>query len=92
MNRLWQTHLGNVVSLKGINDEHLANIVQFATHYKKFGRTGFLKDLKKEAKDRGLTKAFLDRAPFPYKDGLGNWIVWDFKKDAAKVIGSYLRK
>lgn len=85
----WQTHLGNMVSVEGCSDEHLANTIQWLSHYKTGSKT--LAVLKREAKNRGLTKDFLDRAQFPYKDGKGNWIVWDFKASEPKVVGSYLR-
>lgn len=85
----WTTHLGNTVTVEGMADAHVANAIQFLTHYQ--FNNDFLKVLKKEAKRRKLTKEYLERAQFPYKDGKGNWIIWDFKTDNPKVIGSYLR-
>lgn len=85
----WTTHLGNTVTVEGMEDSHVANAIQFFTHYRV--RAEMLKALKKEAKRRKLTVAFLERAQFPYKDGKGNWIVWDFTADAPKIIGSYKR-
>lgn len=85
----WTTHLGNTVTVEGMADEHIANTIQFLTHYKV--KASFLELLKKEAKRRRLTKAFLARAQIPYKDGRGNWIVWDFVSDRAEIVGSYKR-
>lgn len=86
---LWQTHLGLTVSIEGIEDEHLANTIQFATFYRL--KTSLIIALKQEAERRGLTKEYLTRAPFPYKDGVGNWIIWDYENNKPRVIGSYLR-
>lgn len=87
----WVTHLGNSVSIEGMSDEHLANTIQFITFHKTTWWAKMSTELKKEAKRRGLTSDFLARAPFPYKDGFGNYIVWDYKNGKPKVIGSYLR-
>lgn len=86
----WTTHLGNEVSIEGAEDSHIANTIQFLVHYKHPDKK-MLKELKQEAKFRGLNKEYLDRAPFPYKDGLGNWIVWDYKTDKPKEIGRYAK-
>lgn len=85
----WITHMGNTVSVGGIEDTHLANVIQFLTYYKKC--IEILKAFKKEAKCRGLSEEFLSKAQYPYKDGKGNYLVWDFKTMETKVIGSYLR-
>lgn len=85
----WTTHLGNEVSVEGMRDMHLANAIQFLTRYN--NNPDFLKVLKREAKRRKLSKEFLNGAQYPYKDGKGNWIVWDFFKNAPRAIGSYLR-
>lgn len=85
----WETHLGNQVTVEGMHDMHLANAIQFLMRYN--NNAAFLKILKKEAKSRKLSQEFLDGAQYPYKDGKGNWIVWDFFKDRPKIIGSYLR-
>ena len=85
----WRTHLGIMVTLDGIADEHLANLVQYLHHYK-FPRT-VLREVFAEVKRRGLTKEFLARAPIPYKDGVGNWIVWDYETGRQKILGRYAR-
>ena len=91
-NTEWKTHLGNNVTVRGMSDEHLANTIQYVENYTDITAwKGSLPVLKKEAKLRGLSQEFLDRAPFPYKDGLGNWIVWDYDNDEPKAIGSYAR-
>ena len=87
--REWQTHLGNTVSIEGCSDEHLANTIQWIKHYN--GDPKMLKLLNKEAERRGLTEEFLGRAQFPYKDGLGNYLVWCFKTNKPKVVGTYVR-
>lgn len=87
----WTTHLGNSVSIEGMSDEHLANTIQFVSYYKTKYWAKMGVELKKEAKRRGLASEFLLRAPFPYKDGFGNWIVWDYKTNKPKAVGSYLR-
>lgn len=86
---VWTTHLGNEVSIEGMHDMHLANAIQFLTRYG--NNMTFLKALKKEAKLRKLSQEFLDGAQYPYKDGKGNWIVWDFFRDGPRAIGSYIR-
>ena len=90
----WRTHLGLTVTVEGMDDEHLANTVQFLTNYKNT-RTPLLFRLLKtvlaEAKSRGLSKSFLECAPFPYRDGKGAWLIWDYENHEPKVIGSYLR-
>ena len=87
---LWSTHLGNKVSVEGMADEHLANTIQYLTYYHGHN-DDLLEILKKEAKIRKLSEEFLGKAQYPYKDGLGNYIVWDFVNDRPKVVGSYLR-
>src|SRR5258708_6627760 len=89
----WQTHLGNKVTIRGMEDSHLANTIQFLTHYHNHPANGYgqVEALKEEAKLRGLSDEYLARAPFPYKDGRGNWIVWDYKIDRPISIGSYAR-
>lgn len=87
--REWQTHLGNSVSVQGCSDEHLANTIQWVSVYSK--DAGFKRSLKYEAERRGLTKAFLDKAQYPYKDGLGNYIVWNFEIHEPMIVGSYTR-
>lgn len=83
----WRTHLGNVVSIEGIEDTHLANAIQFCFFYER--PIEILLELHREAKRRNLSKEFLDKAQYPYKDGKGNWIVWDFKTHKPKTIGRY---
>lgn len=90
-NLSWQTHLGNTVSVKGCSDEHLANTIQFFTLYRGRNEFDFIQTLRAEAKRRKLTQEFLDKAQYPYKDGLGNYIVWDFEKDTTKIVGKYSR-
>lgn len=85
----WQTHLGNVVTIEGMEDSHLANTIQFLGHRISKNHST-MKALYDEAKLRGLTQEYLDRAPFPYKDGKGNWIIWNNTAEP-KVVGSYLR-
>lgn len=87
--REWQTHLGQTVSVQGCSDEHLANTLQWVAHYT--ADRGMVRELKAEAKRRGLTQGFLDRAQFPYKDGLGNWLVWNFETSEPMIVGTYLR-
>lgn len=89
----WQTHLGNYVTIRGMEDSHLANTIQFLTHYTRHPANiyGQLPVLREEAKLRGLSDEYLARAPFPYKDGKGNWIVWDYKLDSPVSIGRYAR-
>lgn len=87
--REWQTHLGNSVSVEGCSDEHLANTIQYLSHYNIDPEMVIL--LEKEAKRRGLTKEFISRAQFPYKDGKGNWVVWCFKSNCPKFVGTYVR-
>jgi len=88
--REWQTHLGNSVTVEGCSDEHLANTLQYLKYYN-HPDIKMVKLLEKEAKKRGLTEEFLSRAQFPYKDGKGNWLVWCFKTNAPKIVGSYVR-
>lgn len=87
----WKTHLGTTVTIEGMEDEHLANTIQFVSYYVNYYSKSLLDVFKKEAKNRGLTKEFLNRAPFPYKDGKGSYIIWDYEIGAPKIIGSYLR-
>ena len=87
----WKSHLGNTVTIEGSSDEHLANTIQYISQYYYCYSSKILKEFKKEARRRKLTKEFLDKAQYPYKDGRGNYIVWDFAKAKPKVIGSYLR-
>lgn len=86
----WGTHLGNHVTIEGMDDEHVANTIQFLTHYAHHNQD-MLMDLKKEAELRGLSEEFLSKAQYPYKDGRGNYLVWDFSSNRPKIIGSYLR-
>lgn len=85
----WFTLSGQVVTVEGMGDEHLANTIQFLSHYGK--NDSLLAEMRREAKRRGLGKDFLSRAQFPYKDGQGNYLVWDFKKNGPKKVGSYVR-
>jgi hypothetical protein len=88
----WKTHLGNKVTVEGCCDEHLANMIQYITHYRMWADTEeVLILLKEEVKLRGLAQEFLDKAQYPYRDGRGNWIVWDFATGEPKVIGLYKR-
>lgn len=87
----WGTHLGNWVTVRGMSDEHLANSIQFMTKYPGHYASDILPTLKEEAKLRELSDEFLDRAPFPYKDGQGNYIVWDYQLNKPKAIGRYDR-
>lgn len=85
----WQSHLGNRVNLEGVEDTHLANLIDYMK------KTNIcivpLKDAKEEAKLRGLSREYLEKAPYPYKDGLGNWIIWDYEVRGARRIGRYAR-
>jgi len=88
----WQTHLGNKVTIDGVDDEHLANMLQYVGYYKMWNNTEeILEALRTEVQHRGLSQEFLDKAQFPYKDGRGNYIVWDFQVGGPKIIGSYKR-
>jgi hypothetical protein len=87
----WTTHLGNDVTIEGMEDSHLANTIQFVKHRCGSGNYEILKALHDEAKLRGLTQEYLDRAPFPYKDGKGNWVIWN-DTPQPKIVGSYLRE
>lgn len=87
----WITHLGNTVSVEGISDEHLANTIQFLEYYKYLSLANSIKELKKEAKRRKLDEFFLALAPYPYKDGLGNYLIWSYANNKPKVVGSYVR-
>lgn len=87
--REWQTHLGNSVSVQGCCDEHLANTIQWLNAYSQ--DKGMKELLKEEAERRGLTQAFLDKAQYPYKDGLGNYLVWNFETHEPMVVGTYTR-
>lgn len=88
--REWTTHLGNKVTVEGCCDEHLANTIQWVEFYRKHD-TALITLLREEANRRGLTQGFLDRAQFPYRDGYGNWIVWNFATSDTMIVGSYLR-
>ena len=88
----WDTHLGNAVTVRGMTDEHLANTIQFLSHYTAHPASrGMLPVLKSEANLRELSDEYLARAPFPYKDGKGNWLIWDYVNNAPKSIGRYDR-
>lgn len=86
----WITHLGQIVNVKGVSDEHLANTIQWLFRYKP-DLQELNQEFVQEAKDRGLTPDFLARAPFPYKDGLGNWLVWNYETHEPMIVGTYIR-
>jgi len=86
---IWRTHLQNEVSLKGCSDEHLANTIQYLNKYDY--PLALQRSFSKEAKVRRLTEEFINKAQFPYKDGIGNWIIWCFKENRPKIIGRYKR-
>jgi len=89
-NTKWMTHLGDKVTPKTMKDEHLANTVQFLTHYNDHpshrGDNSFLDVLKEEVRLRGLTQEFLDKAPYPYEDHNRNWVVWDYKINRTQAV------
>ena len=81
-NTIWTTHEGRRIRFKDLEDTHIANIL----HYRKCcnGLFSFSKDevtqyLKRLAKKRGLTKEFLEKAPYPFKDTRNRWRIWTLK-------------
>jgi hypothetical protein len=71
-----------------MDDTHVANTIQYLETYEL--NPLFLVALLKEANKRGLGPEYLAKAPYPYKDGKGNWIVWDYENDGPKVVGRYV--
>jgi hypothetical protein len=80
----WITYDGNSIYLSEIEDMHLANII---LHLKNRKDKKYIKYFRQEAVDRGLTKKFLDEAPFPHKNELGEWILWNYKTNKPVVVG-----
>lgn len=82
--------MGNEVSVQGIEDSHVANMIQWLKKYN-HPDTKFLYLMEEEAKLRGLSDEYLEKAPYPYKDGKGDWIIWCYNTGAPKSVGRYSR-
>lgn len=84
---LWESNINpdniHAHPIKKLNNEHLANIIQFFknngqdTHgHTDLERVGIITLMIVEAMRRGLTRAFLDKAPYPY-DPTAPYIEYD---------------
>jgi hypothetical protein len=62
----WTNFQGERTAYTKLEDKHLANIIEWTT--KKIYPTSIIEGLKNEADRRGLTKDFLSKAPYPFKD------------------------
>ena len=70
---------GRSRSFSAMDDEHLANVILHMSYYNKNLRPTVLAEAMEEYSKRNLSQAFLDAAPYPYKDSRsGVWMIWDF--------------
>ena len=73
--------------VKDLTDNHLANVIH---HIQTFMRDRkpetFYIILLEEVIHRGLDRAFLGRAPYPFKDADGQWKTFDKKTLNYKTV------
>lgn len=81
----WGSYDGRYIKIRDLEDTHLANVIK---HVEQYGYgLSLLSVLKEEAKIRGLTQEFLDRAHIPFKDDKGNWMLWNNAEHASVKVG-----
>lgn len=83
----WQDHLGNKLKVKDMSDEHIANTIQHIKFYRY--SEAIIEFFLEEAERRKLSEKFLAGAQYPYKDGKGHWLLWNFVVNGAIIIGEY---
>lgn len=86
-NLRWYTYDHRLLTVKEIEDTHLANIIKHIKQYNRFYEPETLAIMETEAKDRGLTQAFLERSQIPYKDQDGNWMLWSDEAEKPVKVG-----
>jgi hypothetical protein len=79
MQTIWTSLDGKTRSFSAMDDEHLANVILHMSYYHNRLRSTVLAEALEEYSKRNLSQAFLDAAPYPYKDTRnGVWMIWDF--------------
>jgi hypothetical protein len=80
-NTYWTSAYGKRELVKNLTDSHLANIIDFLTHYIAHGALrSTLPLMIREARLRGLSTTFLSRAQIPHVDPKGRWRIYDYSK------------
>lgn len=86
---LWTNIHGKRTRLKNLDDSHIANLINWTEKYEY--SVGFIKVLYDIAKDRGLTKEYLNKAQIPYKNPKGNLEIWDFDKHTVIEVSKNIK-
>lgn len=83
---IWHSYDGRRTKIRDLEDTHLANIILHITKMPKPGDDMLMPVLKEEAKIRGLTDAFLERAQIPHRRK-NKWYLWDYDKNVPVKVG-----
>lgn len=87
---VWGTYDGRLLHPVDIEDTHLANIIHHIKKTNEISRNGYSEStlwvMEVEAKRRGLTKEFLDRAEIPHFKN-GRWMLWNYEQGCPKKVG-----
>lgn len=84
---VWTSHDGRRNKIRDLEDTHLANLILFVSKRSWENDDILVSVLKEEAKDRGLTDIFLERAQIPHKARDGRWYMWDYDKNIPVKVG-----
>lgn len=86
----WITAEGKKIAIKDLVDTHLANVIHHMTK-SPWSYNFTISDVNpflREAKKRKLTKAFLERAPIPFKHKKDKkWKLYDYDAKKYKTVG-----
>ena len=86
---LWSSYNGRRTYIDEMDDMYLANVYEWVMQGRRSFRPAIVKTLNAEINKRKLTKAFLDRAPFPHQNENGEWIL--FIRGRPTVVGRGIR-
>lgn len=84
-NTVWTTFDGREIKIKDLTDVHLANVIYHLEMRDVGTKSPLLSPMRREAKRRKLTQAFLDRAPIPWQNVDGEWMRFNPLKGYVKI-------